>query len=139
MKVFTGIVTSAKLEKTVTVEIAHSSAHPLYGKRIKKTKNYLCHAEMALNEGDMVEIQETRPISKNKRFKVTKVVKATTRLVQEPKAKKEVVVKETAKEKKTTKKVTEKKPEAVKVVKEEKEVKVVKAKTVKEAKKKETV
>jgi small subunit ribosomal protein S17 len=76
MKVMQGIVTSAKTEKTVTVTVTRKWQHPIYKKYVKRTKKYACHVEgIELQEGDTVTIQECRPISKTKRFKVTAKVK----------------------------------------------------------------
>lgn len=76
MKIFTGTVTSAKMPKTVTVVIARSFVHPKYGKRVKRTKNYLCHCLIEVHEGDVVEITEIRPMSRRKRFQVTRRISA---------------------------------------------------------------
>ena len=70
-KVLKGIVTSDKMDKTVVVKVTRFVEHPKYGKRIKKTKKYKAHDENNEKKiGDMVEIEETRPISKDKTFKV---------------------------------------------------------------------
>ena len=70
-KVRTGVVTSAKSDKTVTVRVERQFAHPLYGKRVKKTKKYHAHdEENQYQEGDVVRIVETRPLSKTKRWRV---------------------------------------------------------------------
>ncbi len=75
-KVRQGLVVSTKMEKTVTVLIERRTAHPLYKKQIKVSKKYLAHDEEGIcREGDVVEIMETRPLSKNKRWRVTRVVK----------------------------------------------------------------
>jgi len=74
-KVYRGVVTSDKMDKTITVEVNTSKAHPLYGKRVKYTKKFKAHDEN--NEahiGDTVEIAETRPLSATKRFRLVKVV-----------------------------------------------------------------
>ncbi|MBW7955587.1 30S ribosomal protein S17 [Patescibacteria group bacterium] len=72
MKALQGTVTSAKTPKTVTVEVVRKWQHPLYKKFVKITKKYACHVEgMELKEGDTVTIQECRPMSRTKRFKVT--------------------------------------------------------------------
>lgn len=72
MKELQGTVTSAKTPMTVTVEVVRKWQHPLYKKFVKKTKKYACHVEgMELKEGDKVTIQECRPMSRTKRFKVT--------------------------------------------------------------------
>ena len=123
MKVLQGIVTSAKNAKTVTVEVTRKWQHPLYKKYVKRTKSYACHVEeMKLGEGDVVTIQECRPISKTKKFKVIakvdkKVLKKITDDIVTPpaeKAKKEPEVKEMpakkeVKETKTVKKVKKEK------------------------------
>ncbi len=71
MKVIQGIVTSAKTPKTVTVEVTRKWQHPLYKKFVKRTKKYACHIEgIEVKEGDTVTIQECRPMSRTKRFKV---------------------------------------------------------------------
>ena len=76
MKVMQGIVTSAKTPQTVTVMVTRKWQHPIYKKYVKRTKKYACHVEgIELKEGDNVSIQECRPISKTKRFKVTAKVK----------------------------------------------------------------
>lgn len=77
MKVMQGIVTAVKREKTVTVMVTSFWRHPLYLKSVKRSKKYACHFEnLTLMAGDMVEIKETKPVSKTKRFIVTKKVKA---------------------------------------------------------------
>ena len=70
-RILTGIVTSDKTEKTVTVNVERRVKHPLYGKIIKRSKKYHAHDEA--NEykvGDKVRIEETRPISKTKTWTV---------------------------------------------------------------------
>ena len=72
-----GRVVSDKMDKTVTVLIESRTKHPLYGKIIMRSRK--CHAHDESNqvkEGDMVEIQEGRPISKTKAWSVTRVVQA---------------------------------------------------------------
>jgi small subunit ribosomal protein S17 len=72
MKTLQGTVTSAKTAKTVTVTVVRKWKHPLYKKYVKITKNYACHVEgMEIKEGDVVAIQECRPMSKTKNFIVT--------------------------------------------------------------------
>jgi small subunit ribosomal protein S17 len=74
MKQLTGIVINTKMLQTVKVEIVRRWTHPLYKKTITKRKNYLCHnPKLKLNPGDKVVIQETKPISKKKRWQVVKV------------------------------------------------------------------
>jgi len=70
-KVLKGVVVSDKMDKTVVVEVTRFVEHKKYGKRIKKTKNYKAHdADNVKKVGDVVEIEEVRPISKDKHFKV---------------------------------------------------------------------
>lgn len=70
-----GIVVAAKMEKTVTVKIERRFPHPLYRKYFKKSTKYLVHDEMAAaGVGDLVRIMETRPISKNKRWRLVEIV-----------------------------------------------------------------
>lgn len=74
-KVYTGIVTSTKMEKTITVEITNYKKSPLYGKPVKVTKKVHVHDEEGLaGLGDKVRIMETRPLSKNKRFRLLQIV-----------------------------------------------------------------
>jgi small subunit ribosomal protein S17 len=76
-RVLTGRVTSNKMMKTVTVLIERKVKHPLYGKYITRSTKYHAHTEDALNEGDMVEIKECRPISKTKTWTVVRLVTAS--------------------------------------------------------------
>lgn len=69
-----GKVVSNKMNKTIVVEVERVVAHPMYKKRVRKTKRFLAHAENPVKLGDFVEIEETRPMSKNKRFVVKKVM-----------------------------------------------------------------
>jgi small subunit ribosomal protein S17 len=71
-----GVVVSDKMDKTVVVAVERHVQHPLYKKYIKRTKKYHAHDEK--NEcrvGDVVEIEETRPLSKTKRWRVVKIIK----------------------------------------------------------------
>ena len=71
----TGVVVSDKMDKTVTVSVERKLRHPIYGKFVKKTKTFHAHDEKNdCNEGDIVKIMETRPLSKTKRWRVTEVV-----------------------------------------------------------------
>lgn len=70
-KVLKGVVTSDKMDKTVVVSVTRFVEHSKYGKRIKKSKKYKAHDESNTKKiGDVVEIEETRPMSKDKHFKV---------------------------------------------------------------------
>jgi small subunit ribosomal protein S17 len=73
-RTLTGRVVSNKMTKTVTVLVERQVKHPIYGKYIVKSTKYHAHTESALNEGDTVEIQETRPVSKTKAWRVTRRV-----------------------------------------------------------------
>jgi small subunit ribosomal protein S17 len=72
-----GVVVSNKMDKTVVVSVSRFVKHPLYGKFYKVSKKYKAHDEENIYKiGDKVEIIETRPISKDKRFKVVIRAKA---------------------------------------------------------------
>lgn len=72
-KILKGVVTSDKMNKTIVVEVTRFVEHPKYQKRIKKTKSYKAHDENNEKKiGDIVEIEETKPMSKDKHFKVIK-------------------------------------------------------------------
>lgn len=74
-KVYTGLVTSDKRDKTITVEITNYRKAPLYGKLVKVSKKIHVHDEN--NEagiGDRVRVAETRPLSKQKRFRLLQIV-----------------------------------------------------------------
>ena len=71
----TGVVVSDKADKTVTVQVERTFAHPLYGKRVGRTKKYSAHDENnEYKTGDVVRIVETRPISKQKRWRVVELL-----------------------------------------------------------------
>jgi small subunit ribosomal protein S17 len=69
-----GRVVSNKMAKTVTVLVERKVKHPIYGKFIVKSTKYHAHCEEPLNEGDKVEIVESRPISKTKAWRVARRV-----------------------------------------------------------------
>ena len=73
-KIKAGVVVSNKMQKTVTVRVDRTYAHPKYGKVITRGKKYYAHTEEALPVGQKVEIVETRPLSKLKRWRVAKVL-----------------------------------------------------------------
>ena len=73
-----GRVVSNKMQKTGTVVVERKVKHPVYGKYIVKSTRYHAHVESQVNEGDTVEIQESRPISKTKAWKVTRVVESVS-------------------------------------------------------------
>lgn len=75
MKQLIGEVISTKNAKTAIVKVGQRSMHPVYKKIINKTKNYAADtSEVEVKDGETVVIQETRPMSKTKRFKVVKKV-----------------------------------------------------------------
>ena len=75
-KGFIGTVISDKMRKTIIVRITHMSKHPKYGKIIKSYTKFKVHDEKnAAKIGDMVRIEETRPLSKDKRFRLIEVIK----------------------------------------------------------------
>lgn len=70
-----GLVKSNKMDKTIVVEETKRQKHPMYGKFVLKTKKYTAHDEQnECNEGDKVRIMETRPLSKNKRWRVVEII-----------------------------------------------------------------
>jgi small subunit ribosomal protein S17 len=74
-KTRTGVVSSNKMDKTITVAVERKVKHPIYGKFVKKTTKFHAHDEK--NEctiGDVVKIMETRPLSKTKRWRLVEVV-----------------------------------------------------------------
>lgn len=74
-KTRTGIVTSNKMDKTITVAVERKVKHPIYGKFIKKTTKLHAHdGKNECSEGDIVKIMETRPLSKTKRWRLVEVV-----------------------------------------------------------------
>jgi small subunit ribosomal protein S17 len=74
-KLRVGKVVSNKMDKSIVVSIDRKTMHPMYGKFVNKTKKFVAHDER--NEcsiGDIVEIMETRPLSKTKRWRLVKIV-----------------------------------------------------------------
>ena len=70
-----GVVTSNKMEKTITVAVVRKLKHPKYGKFLKKTKKFHAHDEKnECNIGDTVKIMETRPMSATKRWRLVEIV-----------------------------------------------------------------
>jgi len=70
-----GLVVSDKMQKTVVIAVENRSPHPKYGKIVVKTKRYKAHdEENQCREGDQVRIQETRPLSKTKRWQVVEIL-----------------------------------------------------------------
>jgi small subunit ribosomal protein S17 len=74
-----GVVVSDKMDKTVVVAVENRSPHPKYGKIVVRTKRYKAHdEENQCKEGDRVRIQETRPLSRTKRWKVAEILTGTS-------------------------------------------------------------
>ena len=70
-----GVVTSDKMTKSIVVSVERKLKHPMYGKFVKRTNKFTAHDEKTeCNIGDTVRIMETRPISKNKRWRLVEIV-----------------------------------------------------------------
>lgn len=73
-KVRQGLVVSNKMDKTVVVKVERRIQHPLYGKTVLRTGKFKAHDELNCDIGDTVELMETRPLSKEKRWRVTRII-----------------------------------------------------------------
>ena len=73
-KARTGVVVSDKMAKTVVVRLSRRLAHLKYGKQLTRTKRVAAHDEHGAKAGDTVRIEETRPLSKTKRWRVVEIV-----------------------------------------------------------------
>ncbi len=70
-----GLVTSNKMDKSITVSVERKQKHPMYGKFIKSTKKFHAHDEKnECNIGDTVRIMETRPLSKTKNWRLVEII-----------------------------------------------------------------
>ena len=70
-----GVVASNKMDKSIVVSIERKVKHGLYGKFVKKTSRFVAHdEENTCNEGDKVKIMETRPVSKNKNWRLVEIL-----------------------------------------------------------------
>jgi 30S ribosomal protein S17 len=70
-----GVVVSNKMDKSIVVEIERREKHPIYGKFIRKTNRFMAHDEKnECNIGDSVRIMETRPLSKNKCWRLVEII-----------------------------------------------------------------
>ena len=70
-----GVVSSNKMDKTITVAVKWKEKHPIYGKFVNKTKKYHAHDEKTeCNIGDTVRIMETRPLSRTKRWRLVNII-----------------------------------------------------------------
>jgi small subunit ribosomal protein S17 len=71
----TGLVVSNKMEKSIVVQIDHREKHPIYGKFVKRRARFVAHDEKnECNVGDTVRISETRPLSKNKCWRLVEII-----------------------------------------------------------------
>lgn len=70
-----GVVTSNKMDKTISVSVERRLRHPIYGKFVKKSNKFMAHDENNdCNIGDVVRIMESRPLSKNKRWRLVEII-----------------------------------------------------------------
>lgn len=70
-----GVIVSNKMDKSITVQVTRKEKHPIYGKFVKKSTKFIAHDEKnECNIGDTVRIMETRPISKNKCWRLVEIV-----------------------------------------------------------------
>ena len=76
-----GEVVSDSMEKTVIVQVTRKIAHPVYGKFVKRFKKHQAHAELIQPKvGDIVKIVATRPLSKYKRWRVSKIIRESIKI-----------------------------------------------------------
>jgi small subunit ribosomal protein S17 len=73
-----GVVTTAKMEKTVVVAVERLVRHGFYKKTIRRTSTFMAHDEMGAKKGDRVRIVETRPLSRHKRWRVAEILERAT-------------------------------------------------------------
>ena len=70
-----GVVVSSKMYKSITISVKQKIKHPIYGKFVNKTAKFMAHdEENTCNVGDTVKISETRPLSKNKRWRLVEII-----------------------------------------------------------------
>jgi small subunit ribosomal protein S17 len=70
-----GVVVSNKMEKTISIAVERRLKHPIYGKFVKKTNKFMVHDENNdCQIGDLVRIMETRPLSRNKRWRLVEII-----------------------------------------------------------------
>ncbi len=82
-KVFEGIVVSNKMDKTVVVRVERRVLHPKYGKYVLRSSKFMAHDEHnECQEGDLVRIMETRPLSRHKRWRVVEILQRKPQLVR---------------------------------------------------------
>jgi small subunit ribosomal protein S17 len=88
MKIFIGQVISTKMSKTATVAVERIVVHPIYKKRLKRTKKYHVHDELGVKVGDKVTFAACKPVSKLKKWKIIEVVGAKKKEIKKPVSKK---------------------------------------------------
>ncbi len=70
-----GVVVSSNMEKSIVISVKQKIKHPIYGKFVNKTSRFMAHdEENTCNVGDTVKISETRPLSKNKRWRLIEII-----------------------------------------------------------------
>ena len=70
-----GVVVSSNMEKSIVISVKQKLKHPIYGKFVNKTSRFMAHdEENTCNVGDTVKISETRPLSKNKRWRLVEII-----------------------------------------------------------------
>ncbi|MCK5692553.1 MAG: 30S ribosomal protein S17 [Bacteroidetes bacterium] len=70
-----GVVVSSNMEKSIVISVKQKLKHPIYGKFVNKTSKFMAHdEENTCNVGDTVKISETRPLSKNKRWRLLEII-----------------------------------------------------------------
>ena len=70
-----GVVVSSNMEKSIVISVKQKLKHPIYGKFVNKTSKFMAHdEENKCNVGDTVKISETRPLSKNKRWRLIEII-----------------------------------------------------------------
>jgi len=74
MKIFTGVVVNKKMNKTASVEVDRVVKHPIYGKRLKRTKIYHVRDEKDTKVGDKVKFMDSKPYSKTVKWVITEIV-----------------------------------------------------------------
>ena len=78
-----GLVTSDKMDKTIVVSVTDNVKHPLYGKIVKRTYKLKAHDELnQCKKGDRVKVMETRPLSKDKRWRLVEIVEKAKQLAR---------------------------------------------------------
>ena len=83
-KTLTGVVVSSKMDKTVVIKVERRFSHPVFKKVVKTTKKYKVHDEKnECLEGDFIRIQETRPLSKEKRWRLLGIISKDKSLMSE--------------------------------------------------------